>query len=159
MRPSRFAVVAIAVALLASNAAWSANSGFHGSSGYHGGYGHPGYRGGYGYYGRGYGYGYGGVRYGFYFGGPWWGWPGYYPYSYAPYYAPYSYPYYYDPQYTVTTPAPPAYVENQAPAPSSPPAEAYWYYCRDSQSYYPYVRSCKGNWEPVSPQPPPPAPH
>jgi len=149
MRPSKFAFATAVVALLASGAAWAGyhGGGYHGGYGYRGGYGY-GYRGGYGYYGR----GYGGASFGFYFGGPGWGWPGYYPYAYAPY----SYPYY-APPYAVTAPAPPAYMENQAPGPSSPPATAYWYYCRESQSYYPYVRSCQGNWEPVSPQPP--APH
>jgi hypothetical protein len=29
----------------------------------------------------------------------------------------------------------------------------YWYYCRDPEGYYPYVRQCNGAWEPVAPQP------
>lgn len=29
----------------------------------------------------------------------------------------------------------------------------YWYYCRDPEGYYPYVRSCHGAWEPVPAQP------
>jgi len=29
----------------------------------------------------------------------------------------------------------------------------YWYYCRDPQGYYPYVRTCRSNWEPVPAQP------
>lgn len=29
----------------------------------------------------------------------------------------------------------------------------YWYYCRDPQGYYPYVRDCRGSWEPVPAQP------
>jgi len=31
----------------------------------------------------------------------------------------------------------------------------YWYYCGNPAGYYPYVRSCRGPWEPVTPQPPP----
>ncbi|MBV8801115.1 MAG: hypothetical protein JO208_15080 [Alphaproteobacteria bacterium] len=29
----------------------------------------------------------------------------------------------------------------------------YWYYCRDPEGYYPYVRQCDGSWEPVPAQP------
>jgi hypothetical protein len=29
----------------------------------------------------------------------------------------------------------------------------YWYYCRDPEGYYPYVRRCNGSWEPVPGQP------
>ena len=32
-------------------------------------------------------------------------------------------------------------------------AANYWYYCRDPQGYYPYVRRCNGSWEPVPAQP------
>lgn len=28
----------------------------------------------------------------------------------------------------------------------------YWYYCRDPEGYYPYVRTCHGSWEPVPAQ-------
>ena len=92
------------------------------------------------------------VRFGFNFGFP----------VYAPYYAPYYYPppaYYYPPAYSyppavVTAPAaPPAYVEqNQTTAAAS--ADQYWYYCRDSQTYYPYVQSCASEWQRVPPRPP-----
>lgn len=162
MRPIRIVFVAIVAALLVGEGALAASPGYHGGSGYsgyHGGYGY-GYRGGYGYGYRG-GYGYYGYRGGLYFGlgWPWWGWPGYYPYgygypyAYAPYYGSYAVPYA-DPPYAADGPGPQAYGENQAPEASAPPAQAYWYYCRDSQTYYPYVRSCKGPWEPVLPQPP-----
>ncbi len=59
----------------------------------------------------------------------------------APLYAPFFYPapsYYYSPA--------PVYIE-QAPTP------AYWYFCPDSNAYYPYVQECPGGWQPVLPQP------
>lgn len=62
--------------------------------------------------------------------------------------APFFYPppVYYDP--------PPAvqYVE-PSPATSSP-QPGNWYYCPDSQQYYPYVQQCPSGWQPVAPQPP-----
>ncbi len=103
----------------------------------------------------------GGVRFGVYLGAPYWG---------APYYAPhyYNYPpsyYYYPSAPVVVAPSTaPIYIENNAatqimpqaaPATSPPPVAAAprpastWYYCRDAQAYYPYVRECKSAWEPV----------
>jgi hypothetical protein len=75
--------------------------------------------------------------------------------------APYYYPppaYYYPPPVYVQ-PAP-VYVEPpQAIAPppqaqAAPPAEQFWYYCADSKTYYPYVKSCASPWQRVRPQPP-----
>lgn len=44
--------------------------------------------------------------------------------------------------------------------PSAPvaqaPQPAYWYYCQDSNTYYPYVQQCAGGWQQVTPQPPAP---
>ena len=37
---------------------------------------------------------------------------------------------------------------------SEPAQPSYWYYCRDSQGYYPYVTSCPGGWTKVVPTPP-----
>ena len=59
----------------------------------------------------------------------------------APLYAPFFYPapsYYYSPA--------PVYIE-QAPTP------AYWYFCPETNAYYPYVQECPGGWQPVLPQP------
>jgi hypothetical protein len=108
--------------------------------------GHGGYR---GYSGHGHG-GHGGHSHwrgsvGFYFGAP----------LYAPYYFPsyyYPSPYYYSyPSAVYGLPAtPPVYVERsegQAPAESQPPAVAYWYFCPDSNAYYPYVRECSSEWQ------------
>jgi hypothetical protein len=95
----------------------------------------------------------GGARFGFYFGAPFYG-PGYYP---PPYYAypAYGYPapaYGYPPA-AVT---PPAYVEQgvaqAAPAPAQRQGD--WYYCADSNAYYPYVKECPAGWQRVPAQPP-----
>jgi hypothetical protein len=84
-----------------------------------------------------------------------------------PYYSPYyyrPYPYYYPPA-VVVPPSPPVYIEQgqtvpnaaAAPAPSGPQAAsgqtAYWYFCPDSQTYYPYVQQCASQWQQVEPQP------
>jgi hypothetical protein len=87
-------------------------------------------------------------------GGPYWyGAP--YPYYYRPYYRPYYYsPYYYPYPVAAAVPAaPPVYVEQGQPAPSAP-AAAYWYYCSDSEAYYPNVQQCPVPWQRVAPQPP-----
>jgi hypothetical protein len=78
---------------------------------------------------------------------------------YAPYYSPY-YPRYYYPPAVVTSP--PVYIEqgSAAPAPPAPTAQgpsASWYYCPDSQTYYPYVQSCASPWQQVVPQTAPPS--
>ena len=39
-----------------------------------------------------------------------------------------------------------------APPQAQPQGE--WYYCADSNSYYPYVRDCPGGWQRVPAQPP-----
>ncbi len=87
---------------------------------------------------------------GFYFGAP------YYP----PYYGPYYHPrYYYPPVYV----APPVtYIErdpyaapSSAPqgSPAAPAMPQYWFFCRESNAYYPHVGQCAGGWERVTPQP------
>lgn len=73
-------------------------------------------------------------------------WYNYYGLSfYTPYY--YGYPY---------SAWPPNYGQSYYPAPAAAPAPtpAYWYYCAESRSYYPYVRECPGGWQEVAPQPP-----
>lgn len=71
------------------------------------------------------------------------GW-GYYPgwYSYAP---AYSYP-----STVVIESSPPVYVER---APAGASSGDYWYYCRKSRAYYPYVKTCPAGWERVAPRP------
>jgi hypothetical protein len=76
------------------------------------------------------------------------------PFAY-PYYRPYYYPpYAYPPAVVVRPEPPPVYIQRE---PSAPPqrAGAYWYYCPDSQTYYPYVDRCAVPWQRVVPQPPP----
>ena len=75
---------------------------------------------------------------------------------------PYAWPYYYPPPvYYPSAPYyPPAYIErgNGQPVPQQEqPAPAYWYYCPDAEAYYPYVTECRGGWQQVAPQPPPPS--
>jgi hypothetical protein len=98
------------------------------------------------YHNRGHSHSHGHASFGFYFGGPLW-YPG-------PAYYPYSYPYYPAPA-VVVPPAPRVYIERDdqpltaAPSPSSP----YWYYCRESEMYYPYARECSIGWERVPARP------
>ena len=85
------------------------------------------------------------VRFGFHFGVP------LFPPPYW-YYAPP--PVYYYPSPVVRAPAaPPVYVE-QSQSAAAPPADHSWYYCADTQTYYPYVQSCASEWQRVSPRPP-----
>jgi hypothetical protein len=128
------AAVLFGVAVTADAFAQRRHGGGGGHRHYHGGHHH-----------------HGGVSLGFAIGSPFWYGPAY------PYYRPYYRPYYYYP-YPVAVgaaAAPPVYVEQgqSAPAPAAP-AAGYWYYCNESQAYYPYVNQCAGPWERVVPQPP-----
>jgi hypothetical protein len=83
------------------------------------------------------------VHFGLYFGAPLY-WPAY------PYYPA---PYYYPP--TVVVPqSPPVYVEQGQQSGQAPAEHGWWYFCRESNAYYPYVKHCPGGWERVDPQPP-----
>jgi hypothetical protein len=96
-------------------------------------------------------HGWGGPRVGVWIGGPvWWG-PG--PYAY-PYGYPYGYRYYDD--YPVHQPII-VEVPAASQASSGQPPGQYWYYCRESQMYYPHVKDCPSGWQAVAPQPAPPA--
>jgi hypothetical protein len=117
---------------------------YYGIGGYYPGYGYG--WGGYGGYGWGLGYGfgpgyYGGWGYPGYYGG--WGYPGYYGgyggYGGYGYGAPYGYP-------------PSVYIQRQEAPRQQKPAN-YWYYCRNPEGYYPYVKQCAAGWIPVPPQP------
>ena len=94
--------------------------------------------------GLGYGFGpgyYGGWGYPGYYGG--WGYPGYYGgyggYGGYGYGAPYGYP-------------PAVYIQRQEAPRQQKPAN-YWYYCRNPEGYYPYVKQCAAGWIPVPPEP------
>lgn len=87
---------------------------------------------------RGHGHGHVGVT----IGGPLF-WPSY-PYYPAPYYGP---------PVIITPPPPPVYVE-QGQDQEQDGAEQYWYFCRNPQGYYPYVKACPSGWQTVTPEPP-----
>ena len=104
------------------------------------------------------------------FGAPFAAYPFYRPY-YSPFYSPFYSPYYYPPVYyppvVVAPPAPPVYIEQSVqpaypqysqpvppPVPQAAPVSTQWYYCPDSQSYYPYVKQCPAGWQQVTPQTP-----
>jgi hypothetical protein len=78
------------------------------------------------------------------------------PYYYYPRYHYYPRYYYYPPAVAVPAPvySPPVYIEQSPPAPAPAPSSSsgdYWYYCRDSQTYYPYVQQCASPWQQVVP--------
>jgi len=63
-----------------------------------------------------------------------------------------------NPAPVVVYPAPVAvpavtYVQPAVPV-AIPQPQATWYYCADSQAYYPYVRQCPGGWQRVPATPP-----
>jgi hypothetical protein len=66
----------------------------------------------------------------------------------------YYYPapaYYYPAAPVVMQPAaPPVYVERSDVVPEGPGT---WYFCREANSYYPYVKQCPGGWTRVPAQP------
>lgn len=109
---------------------------------------HGGGRGG----GRGWGHGWG---HGW---GPGWGaawglglWDLTYPYYGYPYYG-YPYDTYYG-QEPIIVQQP---TDEMSVQPSQQPMETnYWYYCRNPQGYYPYVKRCPNGWMKVVPSPPP----
>src|ERR1043166_6489083 len=70
-----------------------------------------------------------------------------------PWYAPP--PYYYYPPAVAVPYSPPVYVERgPADSAAAAPSQNYWYYCAESQTYFPYGAGCAGAWQPVTPQPP-----
>jgi len=79
------------------------------------------------------------ARFGFFIGAP---------LLLAPWY--YGPRYYYPPAVVVPSSSPVYIDQGQAGQDSQ-----YWYYCRESETYYPYVKECAGPWQRVVPQPPP----
>jgi hypothetical protein len=82
------------------------------------------------------------VHLGFHFGVPL-GW--YHPWYYAP-----PPVYYYPAPVVVQPPAPTTFVERSDVVPEGAGS---WYFCRDSNGYYPYVKQCPGGWQRVPAQP------
>jgi hypothetical protein len=80
------------------------------------------------------------------------------PVVFSPWYYHYPRPFYYRPYYypapLVVPSAPPVYIERGSAEPAPAPEQAYWYYCPDSKSYYPYVDRCAVPWQRVAPRPP-----
>jgi len=132
------AVIVIAMSSLYSDMIWAHGHGFGGGygGGFHGGFG-GGYHG--GFYAR--------PNVGLYFGGP---------YGYGGYgYGGYGYPYYAPPAVVTVPVAPPVYIQQAPPAPVAQQTQpGYWYYCNNPKGYYPYVKECTTNWQPVEPTPP-----
>ena len=84
-----------------------------------------------------------------------------------PYYRPYYYyDSYYYPRPIVIQEQPLIYTEQTpavqaAPAPTAPPPvpqaqqpQNYWYFCQDTQTYYPHVQTCATPWQRVIPHAP-----
>ena len=98
-----------------------------------------------------------GANVGIYVGpGFFWGPPVYRPYYPRPYY--YPGPYYETAPIIVRPVPPPVYIEQgniqeNLSTISTQEATNYWYYCRESKGYYPYVKDCKGEWQKVLPTP------
>jgi hypothetical protein len=85
--------------------------------------------------------------------GPAWGWSVWDPFYY-PYYYPYRYPYPYYASPTVVVPQQPEEYISSPEAKEEP--AGYWYYCKEANGYYPYVKRCPGGWMKVVPYQPPP---
>ena len=105
---------------------------------------------------------------------PFYGPPAPFAYSYG--YPYYPYPYAYGPPQVIVTqpPQPQVYIEQgsgvtSTPEVAAPPptqaaptasatnnnSQGYWYYCEQSDGYYPYVKECPAGWKQVTPTPPP----
>jgi hypothetical protein len=88
------------------------------------------------------------------------GWGGFYFSGWVPWYSPWYYGYGYPSGYYVESAAPLEYVEMNPPAPvadtpaASETAPGVWYYCKNPEGYYPYVKNCTDGWQEVPAQPP-----
>ena len=70
----------------------------------------------------------------------------------------YAYPYYSEPQVIIQQQSPDVYIQTPpqyVPAPTVPETN-YWYFCREANGYYPYVKQCPQDWMKVVPTPPVP---
>jgi hypothetical protein len=78
---------------------------------------------------------------------------GYDPFYYPYYPYRYSYPYpYYAPPTVVVPQEPQEYIMRD----DQQDETGYWYYCKEANGYYPYVKRCPGGWMKVVPYQPPP---
>ena len=72
----------------------------------------------------------------------------------VPLFSPWYYPppaYYYPAPVVVQPSSPPIYVERSDVVPEGAGS---WFFCRESNGYYPYVKQCPGGWQRVPAQPP-----
>ena len=89
------------------------------------------------------------VHFGVVLGAPLW-----YP---PPFWAPAPvYPAYPYPPAVIIESQPRVYIERDEQAAAQQRSSGYWYYCREADAYYPYVKQCQGPWErvPARPQAP-----
>jgi len=83
--------------------------------------------------------------------------PSWYFYPPAPAWYSYSLPpgyYYEDATGYGAPPSSTLYVEQSRVPAAAAQEPAYWYYCAESKTYYPYVEECPGGWQTVTPQAP-----
>jgi hypothetical protein len=59
------------------------------------------------------------------------------------------------PVYPYPSPWEPPVAAVATPGVVAPPATRYWYFCRSSNAYYPYVAACAEGWQQVPAQPAP----
>lgn len=76
-------------------------------------------------------------------------------FSVGPYFGPLWYPpvVVQPAPYISVRPVPYIYVQPAPQVVAPQPQPQYWYYCEDSQGYYPYVQQCPSGWRPVAPTP------
>ena len=130
-------MVAVMIVTLPANADRGRHAAKHGGhGGYHGYKGHGGYH----------DHGGGHIGVGVYLGPGWWGPAWRDPYLYYPYYPYYPVP------IVVQQPSTEIFVQRAPQREES----YYWYYCRESQGYYPDVDKCPGGWLKVVPSDSPP---
>lgn len=73
-------------------------------------------------------------------------------YGFGGYGYPYYPPVYAYPPAVVVPSTPPVYIQQETqPIPAQ---TNYWYYCKNPDGYYPYIKDCPAGWLPVSPIPP-----
>lgn len=87
-----------------------------------------------------------------YYGTGFYGYPYYYGYR-SRYYYPRSYGY---PSSIIAPASRPVYIQREASVAATTQQQTnYWYYCRNPEGYYPYVKQCPEGWLQVAPQPTP----
>lgn len=134
MKKTFFIALGIMALVMGSSLSGYAAGHGHGGGGWHGG----GWRGGHGWHG--------GIGVSIWpaWDPWWWGYP-YYPY--------YPYNPYYPAPYTVAPQEPEEYIQQDQPQSTEP---VYWYFCKDPEGYYPYIKKCPKGWLRVVPPSVPP---